>query len=142
MRVDYTTFPASPEYLAFDGKTMWLIDESRGVERLDSAGNVVQTIPTAGTPGRPAFDGANLWVPLSNPGAGFSAIVVIRVSDGTALTTIMGNGLNAPSSAAFDGERILVTNPNTGVSIFQAASLAPSETSRREPRTSIPAATA
>lgn len=104
---------------------MWLTDDSRGVERLDAAGNVVQTIPIAGDPGRPAFDGANLWVPLSNPAVGSSAIVVIRVSDGTVLTTITGNGLNAPSSAAFDGERILVTNPNTGVSIFQAASLAP-----------------
>jgi hypothetical protein len=123
-RVDYP-LPASPNWLTFDGTTMWLTDDTKGVQRLDSAGNVVQTIGISGDPGRPAFDGTNLWVPVSTATPGTGSVVVIRVSDGTVISTITGNGLDVPSSAAFDGERVLVVNPNTGVSVFRATSQAP-----------------
>jgi len=53
---------------------------------------------------------------------------VVRASDGTVLktfTTAGGNpaGLNEPSVAAFDGQRILVTNASGGLSLFKATDL-------------------
>jgi hypothetical protein len=42
------------------------------------------------------------------------------------LATLTGNGLNAPWQAAFDGQRILVTNPTgNSVSLWKAADLTP-----------------
>jgi hypothetical protein len=61
-------------------------------------------------------------------------VTVVRVKDAAGnplatpfvLATLTGNGLNAPVTAAFDGERILVTN-NGGntVSMWKAADLTP-----------------
>jgi hypothetical protein len=42
------------------------------------------------------------------------------------LATLTGNGLNTPTTTAFDGERILVTNvSNNSVSLWKAADLTP-----------------
>lgn len=42
------------------------------------------------------------------------------------LATLTGNGLNGPLTAAFDGQRILVTNiKSDSVSLFRAADFAP-----------------
>jgi hypothetical protein len=42
------------------------------------------------------------------------------------LATLTGNGLNTPTTTAFDGERILVTNvSNNSVSLWKAADLIP-----------------
>jgi hypothetical protein len=61
-------------------------------------------------------------------------VTVVRVKDAAGnslpsafvLATVTGNGLDVPVTAAFDGERILVTN-NTGnsVSLWKAADLTP-----------------
>ena len=56
-----------------------------------------------------------------------------RTCDGLAAikamtTTLTGNGLNGPGAAAFDGQRILVTNVTAGadrVSLWKAADLSP-----------------
>jgi DNA-binding beta-propeller fold protein YncE len=70
------------------------------------------------------FDGGNIWVPNYND----SSISVIRASNGAVLATLTGNGQNAPFVAAFDGQRVLVTNNNPGgssVSLWKAADLTP-----------------
>ncbi len=62
------------------------------------------------------------------------AVTVVRVKDvqGNALATafvlatLTGNGVNIPVTAAFDGERILVTNvTGNSVSLWKAADLTP-----------------
>jgi hypothetical protein len=54
-------------------------------------------------------------------------VTVIRATGaltGTVLATLTGNGVVGPAQAAFDGERILVTNPNAGiVSLWKASDL-------------------
>jgi hypothetical protein len=42
------------------------------------------------------------------------------------VATLTGNGLNGPRAAAFDGERVLVTNPGgNSVSLWRASDLKP-----------------
>jgi DNA-binding beta-propeller fold protein YncE len=68
----------------------------------------------------PAFDGSNIWV----PNKGSATVTVVRASTGAVLQTLSGNGLVQPLEAAFDGQRILVTNNNGNtVSLFKAADL-------------------
>ena len=53
---------------------------------------------------------------------------VVRASTGTLIATLTGNGLNTSLAAAFDGERILVTDVDSGtgrLSIWRAADLTP-----------------
>jgi len=53
-----------------------------------------------------------------------SSVSVVRASNGVVLATLTGNGINAPEQAAFDGERVLVTNNGGGsVSVWKAADL-------------------
>jgi hypothetical protein len=53
-------------------------------------------------------------------------VTVIRASTGVVLATLTGNGLNGPSQAAFDGERILVVNKDgNSVSLWKASDLSP-----------------
>ncbi|HET9795020.1 MAG TPA: hypothetical protein VFS34_11200, partial [Thermoanaerobaculia bacterium] len=59
---------------------------------------------------------------------GTSSLTVVRVSDGTILKTFSAghgdlNGLSTPIQAAFDGQRILVTNFSGGLSLFKATDL-------------------
>ena len=50
----------------------------------------------------------------------------MRASSGAVLQTLTGNGLNALLAAAFDGQRVLVTNPGgDSVSLWKAADLTP-----------------
>jgi hypothetical protein len=51
----------------------------------------------------------------------------VRISPaGTVLATLTGNGMNGPQQAAFDGERILVTNNDgNSVSLWKASDLTP-----------------
>jgi len=91
------------------------------LKKLDSSGNVLLSVSVGNTPHFPAFDGANIWAPNSLDGA----ITVVRAKGGlagTALATLSGNGLNRPETAAFDGERILVTNfMGDSVSLWSAS---------------------
>ncbi len=111
----------------FDGNNVWVTDDGTGtVLKLDAAGAILQTVTVGTGAGLPLFDGTNIWV----PGFGASAplIAVVRPSSGAVLATLTGNGLSNPWSAAFDGERILVTNNLVGedhVSLWRAADLAP-----------------
>ena len=106
--------------IAYDGSNMWVTDGSVGlVFKLNSTGGILQTVTVASAPNALVFDGANLWIP-GLP----DTLSVVRVSTGALLATLTGNGLSSPYAAAFDGQRILVTNQSgNSVSLWKAADL-------------------
>ena len=90
--------------------------------RLDANGGVVQTVTTGAGPQFAVFDGANIWVPNADD----STISVVNAATGVVVATLSGNGLDHPEFAAFDGQRILVTQQFAhSVSLWRAADLAP-----------------
>ena len=91
----------------YDGSNVWVTDNGAGkLFKLDGTGAILQTVTVGVIPEYPVSDGANIWVPnyLSN------SISVVRASSGAVLATLTGNGLIGPLFAAFDGQRVLVTN--------------------------------
>ena len=128
-----TTFTgfADPRGILFDGTHIWAIEFiGSKIKKVDPAtGNVLQTINSGGNPLFPVFDGINLWVP--NKGGDSVTVVRIKDSAGNPLTTafvlatLTGNGMDFPITAAFDGERILVTNLIDNVSLWRATDLTP-----------------
>jgi DNA-binding beta-propeller fold protein YncE len=111
--------PISP---LFDGTNVWVADDFAGtLLRLDAAGAILQTVNVGSNPLMPVFDGANIWVPNS----GSNSVSVVRASTGAVLRTLTGNNLSGPAAAAFDGQRVLVTNADAldGVSLWKAADL-------------------
>ena len=93
----------------FDGANVWMTDGNAGtLRKLDSSGAILQTVTVGGSPVHAAFDGTNIWVPDRNS----NAVAVVRASSGAVLSTLTGNGLDSPRVAAFDGQRVLVTNFN------------------------------
>ena len=121
--VTTVTIGAAPTGILFDGAVMWVTDYTNGnLLKLNTSAAVLQTIPVGAGAAFLASDGANLWVPLN----GGAATAVVRASNGTILTTLTGNGQSFPNTAAFDGERILVTNADgNSVSLWKAADLTP-----------------
>jgi hypothetical protein len=110
----------------YDGAHIWVTNQNNpgALLKLDAAGAVLQTVTTEAGALFQVFDGANIWV----PNVGAASVSVVRASNGAVLATLTGNGLNQPLTAAFDGQRILVTNFNTGadsVSLWKAADLTP-----------------
>jgi hypothetical protein len=128
---NYRTGFIRPIGMICDGANVWVTDAGDdSIKKLNSNGTVARSIRVGNFPGRPIFDGMNIWVPnhLTN------TVTVVRARDAAGnplsepfvLTTLQGNGLNYPSSAAFDGERILVTNGSgNSVSLWKAADLEP-----------------
>jgi hypothetical protein len=120
-----TTGFSSPTGALYDGTNVWVTDINLGaLLKLDSSGAILKTVTVGVQPQFPAFDGANIWVPNN----GSDSISVVRVSDGAVVRTLTGNGLIGPVHAAFDGQRVLVTNNNgatSTVSLWKAADLAP-----------------
>jgi len=117
-----TTGFAGPTGILFDGSNIWVTDYTANkLLKLDQNGAILQTITMAGVPNFPAFDGTNIWVP-NHAGASVS---VVRASTGSLIQTLTGNGLDNPLQAAFDGQRILVTNQTGSVSLWKAADLTP-----------------
>ncbi len=111
--------------ILYDGANVWATRNTPGsLMKLDSAGAILQTVAVGLFPAFPTFDGANLWVPNHDS----NSVSVVRASNGAVLATLTGNGLDEPYSAAFDGQRILVTNfgPSANsVSLWKAADLTP-----------------
>jgi DNA-binding beta-propeller fold protein YncE len=101
----------------YDGANMWVTDQGDStIKKLDASGGVLQTVALAGSPENPVSDGNNIWVPLLQ-----NSVAVVRPSTGEVLATLTGNGLSGPRTAAFDGERVLVTSFSTGgVSLWKA----------------------
>src|SRR6185369_15141619 len=114
---------SQPLGILYDGANIWVTDIGDGtLKKLDSSGGVIQTVSLGGAPQYPVFDGANIWVPnvISD------TVAVVRAGGalaGTVLATLSGNGLSSPRSAAFDGERILVTNGGGNLSLWNATDL-------------------
>ena len=111
----------------FDGANVWVTDQGDNkLKKLNSDGSVAQAVTVGTTPLLPIFDGRNIWVPDN----GAASLTVVRASDGVVLKTFSpgtgdSNGMNGPQVAAFDGQRILVTNFFGGLALFQATSLSP-----------------
>jgi hypothetical protein len=127
-----TTGFIQPLGILYDGSNIWVTDTSSAMalRKLDSNGGIVQSIITGLVPDFPVFDGINIWVPNFD----FDTVTVVRVKDAQGnplatafvLATLTGNGLFHPVTAAFDGERILVTNQQGGsVSLWKASDLTP-----------------
>ena len=117
-----TTGLAVPTGALFDGTNVWVTDSGPGtLLRLNSSGAVLQTVTVGSAPRAAVFDGANIWV----PNASSNSVSVVRALNGVVLATLTGSGLSLPFQAAFDGERILVTNQGGGgsVSLWKAADL-------------------
>jgi len=116
-----TTGFTEPRGALYDGANVWVTDRTVGtLLKLNAAGGILQTVTVGSEPYYPVFDGVNIWVPNGDA----HSISVIRASSGAVLTTLTGNGLNDPVVAAFDGERVLVTNNGGGsVSLWKAADL-------------------
>lgn len=113
----------NPRGLVYDGVNMWVTNQGTDkLFKLDSNGLIIQAIDVGQTPGFPVFDGTNIWV----PSALSDTVTVVRASTGAVLAILKTAGLNGSLVAAFDGERVLVTNP-TGNSVFlwKAADLTP-----------------
>jgi hypothetical protein len=118
-----TTGFSDPFGILYDGAHMWVTDSGAGtLLKLDSSGNILQTVIVGSAPGFPVFDGANIWVPNN----GSNTVTVVQASTGNVVASIGDDatiGLDAPIAAAFDGERVLVTNAAGSVTVFKAADL-------------------
>ncbi len=122
--VNYHSGFITPIGILFDGTNLWVNDAGdRKLKKLDSAGNILQSVSlNGGADGFPVYDGYNIWIPDYSS----SSVAVVRARDGLMLARLTGNGLSGPVQAAFDGERILVTNYNgNSVSLWKAADLTP-----------------
>src|SRR5262249_13101086 len=113
-----------PEGILFDGSNIWVTDfNADTLLKLDGNGAIVQTVNVGVNPQFPAFDGTNIWVPALD-----NTVTVVRAATGAVVATLSGNGLSGPNQAAFDGQRILVTNSALNadsVSLWKAADLTP-----------------
>jgi DNA-binding beta-propeller fold protein YncE len=114
----------APYGILYDGAHLWVTDTGAGtLLKLDSLGNILQTVTVGSEPAFPAFDGANIWV----PNFADNSITVVQASTGNVVATInsdVNNQLSGPNAASFDGERILIANyTGNGVTVFKAADL-------------------
>jgi hypothetical protein len=116
-----------PVGIVFDGTHLWVVDlGDDALYRVNPAdGTILETLAMGAitsTPAIPVFDGANIWVPVTN-----ELKVVSTSTPARLLATLTGNGLGSTNlAAAFDGERIMVTNrAGTTVSLWKASSLTP-----------------
>ena len=114
---------ANPWGIEFDGSNVWVADTgAASVLKLNASGAILQTVTVGLGPRYLVFDGSNMWA----PNTGDNTISVFRVSNGTVLQTLTGNGMSQPQGPAFDGQRILVANSgNDSVSVWKAADLTP-----------------
>jgi DNA-binding beta-propeller fold protein YncE len=116
--------------MLYDGANIWVTDQNANtLLKLNSNGSIAQTITVGDRPWFPVFDGTNICVPNLDA----DNVTVVRVKDAAGnplttafvLATLTGNGLAGPTTAAFDGERILVTNAAHSMSLWKAADLTP-----------------
>ena len=113
----------SPKGILFVEPSLWVTDPGSGnLFEMTRNGGILKTIHLGGAPQFPAFDGTNLWV----PNAANNSVSVVRVSSGEVIATLTDNALDGPTCAAFDGQRILITNyTGDSVSLWNATSLTP-----------------
>lgn len=119
-----TTGFSSTFGIIFDGQSIWVTDiGDNKLKKLNPDGSIALSVNVVAHPEYPGFDGINIWVP-SSTGAGVTVVRATGGLAGTVIATLTGNGLGAATQAAFDGERVLVTNSITHtVSLFKASNL-------------------
>jgi DNA-binding beta-propeller fold protein YncE len=110
--------------ILYDGAHIWVTDQGAGkLFKLDTSGNILQTVTVGSVPLFPVFDGTNIWVPNNSS----NSITVVQASTGNVVATISAdasNLLSGPFAVSFDGERILVVNDSgSSVTVFKAADL-------------------
>jgi hypothetical protein len=111
---------SAPGGILYDGADIWVTEfNTRLLKKLNASGAVLQTVTVGNAPFSPVFDGTNIWVPNVNS----ASVSVVRASTGAVLATLTGNGMLNPGSAAFDGQRVLITDQNDRVSLWKAADL-------------------
>jgi hypothetical protein len=111
-----------PAGILYDGANVWVTDlTANTLLKLDANAAVLQTVTVGSGPKFPIYDGTNIWIPNIFD----STVTVVLASKGAVLATLTGNGLSFPSAAAFDGQRVLVTNGVDSVSLWKAADLTP-----------------
>jgi hypothetical protein len=121
----------APVGILYDGANIWVSDPGDDqLKKLNVNGSIALSVAVGSDPFFPIFDGMNIWVPNKLSGS----VTVVRVKDSQGnplaqpfvLVTLTGNGLDFPVSAAFDGQRILVTNQNgNSLSLWKATDLTP-----------------
>ena len=101
----------------YDGSNVWVTDTgAEKLHRLDSDGAILQSVTVGPSPRYPVYDGTNIWVPS------VGEVRVVRAATGAVLATLTSIGLTTPVAAAFDGQRVLVTNSSGGVvTLWKAA---------------------
>jgi hypothetical protein len=114
--------------ILYDGANIWVVsaegDGGSGsiLTKVNANGAVIQQVPVGDFAGFPIFDGTNIWVPSHEA----NSVTVVRAATGQVIATLTGNGLDGPIQAAFDGERVLVTNSDgDSVSLWRATDLTP-----------------
>lgn len=122
-QITYTNGLVAPAAILYDGSSFWVTDPGdEKLKQISISGQINQIVDVGSDPFYPTFDGINIWVPSKTS----DSIAVVRASTGAVVATLSGNGLDQPYSAAFDGERILVTNHNgNSVSLWSATGLKP-----------------
>src|SRR5262245_18304295 len=66
----------------WDGTSIWVTDQNAGkLFRLSPGGAILQTVTVGTVPGRPVFDGTNIWVPNDTS----NSVSVVRASTGVLL---------------------------------------------------------
>jgi DNA-binding beta-propeller fold protein YncE len=126
--ITVTTGFVHPFGMLYDGTNIWVSDiGDNSLKKLDSSGNIAMSVSVGPSPRFPVFDGTNIWVPNSGVSPSVSVVRATGELSGTVLATLTFNGLDIPIQAAFDGERILVTNFGdfVGVSLWKASDLTP-----------------
>ncbi|HKA35601.1 MAG TPA: hypothetical protein VKH43_02215 [Thermoanaerobaculia bacterium] len=111
-----------PNGILYDGSHIWVTEFQSGLlKKVGPSGAVLQTVTLEKDIGRPAFDGANLWVPTFN-----QAVLIVRAADGRLVTKLRENELIGPSIAAFDGRRMLIWNADfSAISLWRASDMTP-----------------
>jgi hypothetical protein len=121
----------NPRGIVFDTANIWVTDIGDDtIKKLEDDGFVLDTVPVGTDPLYPVFDNINIWVPnsASNSVSVVRALNTRMVGLERVLATLTNNGLAGPFQAAFDGQRVLVTNSTSGsegVSLWNAIDLTP-----------------
>jgi len=119
---NFTAGFTHPTGILFDGDAIWITDAGDNkLKKLNSNGTIAQSVTVGAQPQFPIFDGLNIWVPCQD-----NKVMVVRASTGVVLATLTGNSLNNPSTAAFDGEFVMVSNyDGDSVSMWRATDFNP-----------------
>jgi hypothetical protein len=121
---DVTVMPGfnNPRGIVYDGANMWIANQgTQALVKVAADGTVLQSVPIGALPAYPVFDGANIWVPERAE----NKVVVVRAATGAVLATLKDNGLNDPTVAAFDGQRVMVISSTGVCSLWKATDLTP-----------------